>query len=153
MSANQKKLALILSCTGLFMVLLLAGVHVFLTGGRQYELRLPDFQSLRGVTLSRPDGSEYPLIDAYGEDVLFVLRGRGRTTPAESIQDMPVNVEGLIQVDFSHRGGGTSTVFVYRRVGARNGEYFVEQPYNGIYKISGDEYNTIAQYANGQYVR
>ncbi len=153
MRAKQTELALIFMGTGAFMVLLLAGVHFLLAGGREYELRLPDFQNLRGVTLSRQDGGEYPLADACGEDVLFILKGNGRTTRAESIQDMPANVEGLIRVDFSHRGGGTSTVFVYRRAGARNGEYFLEQPYNGIYEISGDAYQAIENYASKEYAR
>ena len=32
--------------------------------------------------------------------------------------------------------------FVYKK----NGKYFIEQPYNGIYRISPDEYNSIGKY-------
>lgn len=28
----------------------------------------------------------------------------------------------------------------------KNGKYFIEQPYNGIYRISPDEYNSIGKY-------
>ena len=34
---------------------------------------------------------------------------------------------------------GVSTISVYKK----NNSYYIEQPYNGIYQISGDEYNSI----------
>ena len=44
--------------------------------------------------------------------------------------------------------GGAATLFVYQQSSARDGEYFIEQPYNGIYEISGDEYNAIEKYVS-----
>lgn len=65
-----------------------------------------------------------------------------RTTTNESIQDSPINVENEIKIDFEYEENKTSTVFVYKK----NGKYFIEQPYNGIYRISPDEYNSIEKY-------
>ena len=117
-----------------------------LLGGETYELTLPGYDDIDSATLARRDGTKAELTTAYAQDVLFVLKGNERSTRTESIQDAPVNAEDWIQVDFHHTGGGTSTLFVYQRPEARNGEYFIEQPYNGIYQISGDEYNSIEKY-------
>lgn len=117
-----------------------------LFGWETYELTLPDYDDIDSATLTRRNGTEAELTAAYAQDVLFVLNGNERSTKTESVQDAPVNVEDWIQVDFHHIGGGSSTLFVYQRPEAKNGGYFIEQPYNGIYEISGDEYNSIDKY-------
>lgn len=147
MTKRQKKWVGILSCASAVAVLLLAAVHFWLSGMRSYALHLPDFADLKSVTLTQQGGEEVELVDADGEDVLFILKGNGRTTKTESIQDAPVNVDGWIKVDMSFWKGGAATLFVYQRSSARDREYFIEQPYNGIYEISGDEYNAIEKYA------
>ena len=147
MTKQQKNLAAVLCCAAGVGVLLCAAVHFWLSGQRSYELRLPDFGDLKGVALTQRGGGEVKLVDAYAEDVLFILKGNGRTTKTESVQDAPVNVADWIQVDMSFQKGGTSTLFVYHRPG-KDGEYFIEQPYNGIYEISGEEYNSIWRYAS-----
>ena len=73
------------------------------------------------------------------KDILYVLNGTKRVTKNESIQDAPVNIDGEIKVDFHFIEAGVSTIFVYKK----NNSYYIEQPYNGIYQISGDEYNSI----------
>ena len=50
-----------------------------------------------------------------------------------------VNIDDEIKVDFHFIEAGVSTIFVYKK----NNSYYIEQPYNGIYQISGDEYNSI----------
>ncbi len=128
------------------MAVLVAALSFFFSL-RSYDLRLPNMDQLREVTLTQNGGRPVALADAYAEDVLFILKGNGRTTKTESVQDAPVNVEDWIRVDMRFQKGGTSTLFVYQRPG-RDGEYFIEQPYNGIYEISGDEYNSIWRYAS-----
>ena len=146
MTTRKRNAALTICCGGVALVLLIAALHFFLPGGRTYTLNLPDYGDLRGVTLTQRDGQAVQLADAYGEDVLFVLKGGGRATQNESIQDAPVNVDDYIRVDFDHKAGGTSTLFVYHKSDARNGEYFIEQPYNGVYPISRREYDLLARY-------
>ncbi|RKJ38914.1 hypothetical protein D7X94_14320 [Acutalibacter sp. 1XD8-33] len=147
MTKRQKIFVIVLSCCCVGAVLLLAAVHFWLSGMRSYELHLPDFGDLKGVALTQKGGEEIHLMDAYGEDVLFILKGQGRSTRTESVQDAPVNVEDWIKIDLRFHKAGTSTLFVYQKP-SREGEYFIEQPYNGIYEISGDEYNSIKQYAH-----
>lgn len=117
-----------------------------LFGGKTYELTLPSYEAIDSATLTRQDGAEAELTAAYAQDVLFVLKGNGRSTKFESVQDAPVNVDNWIRVDFSHIGGGSSMLFVFQESEGQKAEYFIEQPYNGIYPISEDEYNSIEKY-------
>ena len=142
MTKKQKKWAIILSCGSA-----VTGSGIPVLEGPRILLHLPDFADLKSVTLTQRGGEEAELVDADGEDVLFILQGNGRTTRTESVQDAPVNVDGWIKVDMNFWKGGAATLFVYQRSSARDGEYFIEQPYNGIYEISGDEYNAIEKYA------
>ena len=50
-------------------------------------------------------------------------------TKKESVQDFP-QVESYIKIDFRHEKG-TITIFAYED----RGKYYLEQPYQGIYKI------------------
>ena len=52
---------------------------------------------------------------------------------------LKANIEDELKVDFNFIEAGVSTIFVYKK----NNSYYIEQPYNGIYQISGDEYNSI----------
>ncbi len=143
---KKRGFALALCCVGAVLVLTV-GFWALYSSMRSYELHLPDFADLKSITLTQPGGEEVELVDARAEDVLFLLKGNGRTTNTESIQDAPVNVENWIKVDMNFWESGTSTLFVCHRPESRNGEYFIEQPYNGIYEISGEEYNSIQKYA------
>lgn len=50
-------------------------------------------------------------------------------TKKESVQDVP-QAESYIKIDFRHETG-TITIFAYED----RGKYYLEQPYQGIYKI------------------
>ena len=75
-------------------------------------------------------------------DIINIAGEVKRTTPNESVQDSPINVENEIKIDFEYDENKTSTVFVYKK----KGKYFIEQPYNGIYRISLDDYSSIEKY-------
>lgn len=73
-------------------------------------------------------------------DIINILSGTGRKPITESIQDFPTNVENVISVHFNC--GEIFTFYVYEK----NNEYFIERAYNGIYRISPDEYYSIEKY-------
>ena len=52
-----------------------------------------------------------------------------KPTKKESVQDVP-QAESYIRIDFRHETG-TITIFAYED----RGKYYLEQPYQGIYKI------------------
>lgn len=107
-----------------------------------YTLNIPSDDSVYSINLEqngkRIDVSEQDKI----KDIIYIISEVKRTTTNESIQDSPINVENEIKIDFEYEENKTSTVFVYKK----NGKYFIEQPYNGIYRISPDEYNSIEKY-------
>lgn len=104
--------------------------------GRVWNLRLPDPDALRSVTLTQDEESAEVSDSGAIENLLALLSGEGRTTREESIQDMPVNADDVLQVDFFFKEKGASTLFVF----ARRDRFYIEQPYNGIYEISENDY-------------
>lgn len=128
-------------------VLLPAGIMAVLFFGvnrRSYELHLPAPEKLASISVKK-EGRQTEIVDSeIIEDIIYVLSGsgNGRRTKEESISDAPQGAEELFLVDFHFAEQGTSTLFVYKK----GGRYYMEQPYNGIYQISGDEYNTVGKH-------
>jgi len=107
----------------------------------QYTLQLPLMEgSFETITIEQ-NGNE-KIIENIKEikDIVYILSEPERKTRTQSIQDFPTNVEDVISVHFNC--GEILTLYVYEK----NNEYFIEQAYNGIYRISADEYNSIEKY-------
>ena len=121
------------------LVVLVIWVFYHFRDRRTYTLNLPQLEKLESISLNQNEKD----ISINGreemKDILYVLNGTKRVTKNESIQDAPVNIDDEIKVDFHFIEAGVSTIFVYKK----NNSYYIEQPYNGIYQISGDEYNSI----------
>ena len=60
-------------------------------------------------------------------------------TKKESVQDYP-QVESYIKIDFQFETG-TSTIFAYED----SGKYYVEQPYQGIYKTDRKRFEKLKE--------
>ncbi len=103
---------------------------------RTYELHLPQADDLDRISLAQGETGKVILDNKKINEILNIIGGTQRTTKEESIQDAPVNVDGEIKVDFHFAEGGASTLFIYEK----NGKYFIEQPYNGIYQMDEEEY-------------
>ncbi len=130
----------------LFMILGIIVLVALVIGGfyhfrdrRTYELNLPQLENLKSISLEQNAKGKVVSDNEEMKDILYVLNGKERTTKEESIQDAPINIDNEIKVDFQFIENGVSTIFVYKK----NKSYYIEQPYNGIYQISGDEYNSI----------
>lgn len=112
-----------------------------------YTLNLPSADSINNIILKQNDKNTDLSDEEIIKDIIYVLGGVKRTTKEESIQDSPTNVDNEIQVNFKFKNnettkGGISTIFVYEK----KGKYYIEQPYNGIYRISADEYNSVKKH-------
>lgn len=148
MTKSKNKILFVLIGTGALLVLLSVAARFLLVPGRTYELNLPDYQEVYSATLTKRSGEETGVSAAFAQDILFILKGDGRSTRQESVQDAPVGVDDWVRVDFSLLGGKTApgSLFLYQKPEARDGEYFVEQPYNGIYSLSKDDYDHLLDY-------
>ena len=107
-----------------------------------YTLNLPSDDSVSSINMEQND--KIVKIDEQEKikDIMFIINEVKRTTTNKSVQDSPGNVENIIKINIEYGEVNNSTVFIYKR----KNKYFIEQPYNGIYRISPDEYNSIERY-------
>ena len=68
-----------------------------------------------------------------------MLYGVDEVLPHITRQDVP-QAESYIKIDFQFETG-TSTLFAYKD----SGKYYVEQPYQGIYKIDSQLYSRLQE--------
>lgn len=121
----------------------IAGIYCYnKLNQRTYNLNLPEKQNISSIGIEQNAIGFFTKDIEYIDDILNVLNDEKRITKKESIQDSPTDVESEIKVDFYINEGNYSTIFLYKK----NFKYYIEQPYNGIYRISADEYNAIEKY-------
>ena len=107
-----------------------------------YALNIPSEDNVYNISLEQ-NGKRIQVNEQDKiKDIINIIGKVKRTTTNESVQDSPINVENEIKIDFEYDENKTSTVFVYKK----KGKYFIEQPYNGIYRISLDDYSSIEKY-------
>ena len=126
---------------------IIMGVSYYFGNRRIYTLNLPQLENVESISLNQNDRDVVITDKEDIKDILQTLNGTKRVTKNESIQDAPVKFDNKIKVDFHFIENGASTIFVY----IQNDRYYIEQPYNGIYQISGDEYNSIEKYVREKF--
>ena len=107
-----------------------------------YTLNLPLDDSVYSINMEQED--KIVRIDEQEKikDIMFVISRVKKTTTSKSVQDSPVNAEKLVKINIEYSEGNILTLFIYKK----KNKYFIEQPYNGIYRISFDEYYSIEKY-------
>ena len=136
----QRKFFIILII--ILLMLMILGIFYYFMNSRTYNLKLPQLEKLESISLEQDTNKKVINDNEKMKDIINILNERERTSKEESIQDSPVNTSNNVKIDFNFKETGASTLFVYER----NNKYYIEQPYNGIYKISMDEYNSIEKY-------
>ena len=131
----------------LFAILVCGALVLGLTGcgsKKEYTLTLPKEENIESVFFEKDNNKKEVKDTEEIKDIIYVLSGsgKGRTTNEESVQDYSVNAEDIIKIEFNLKDEKQSTLFVYKK----NGKMYIETPYNGIYRINGDEYNSMEKY-------
>lgn len=62
-----------------------------------------------------------------------------KKTNIESVSDVPVNPDILYLVKFKNNTENSKSFYIYKK----DNQYYIEQPYNGIYQITEKEYTKI----------
>lgn len=123
----------------IIMVVVLAIFIVVQINQETYEITIP---SLDEVTLVSIDSlSQYDNVTEFDdkEEIAKIYHiFRNQTTTQESINDNPVNPDILFLVTFK-KNDETTKVYIYKK----NNQYYIEQPYNGIYTITKRDFETI----------
>lgn len=121
------------------MVVVLAIFIVVQINQETYEITIP---SLDEVTLVSIDSlSQYDNVTEFDdkEEIAKIYHiFRNQTTTQESTNDNPVNPDILFLVTFK-KNDETNKVYIYKK----NNQYYIEQPYNGIYTIAKKDFETI----------
>ncbi len=104
---------------------------------KTYNIDLPDKSDIESITVLN-DGILKDISENEFETIFDILKNK--ETKEDSIQDGPVGVSNYITLTL-HTESKKYTVYVYEK----GSKYYIEQPYNGIYKISSDEYDILKQ--------
>lgn len=137
---KQRKFFIVLVI--ILFLLMIVGIFYHFMNKRTYKLNLPQLENLKSISLEQNANGKVISDNEEIRDIINILNGKERTTKEESIQDEPVNTNNKIKIDFNFKETGASTLFIYEK----NNKYYIEQPYNGIYKILEEEYNSIEKY-------
>lgn len=134
----KKKLKIFIGIA-IIMVVVLAIFIVVQINQETYEITIP---SLDEVTLVSIDSlSQYDNVTEFDdkEEIAKIYHiFRNQITTQESINDNPVNPDILFLVTFK-KNDETTKVYIYKK----NNQYYIEQPYNGIYTIAKRDFETI----------
>ena len=115
---------------------------------RVYILNVPKIENTEDIVISlqndKSNSVNYDSADIMN-DILKVLsggqNGKTRTTKIQSVNDNPSNVSNVIVIKFNLKNSDATSIAMY--VYNKDKAFYIEQPYNGIYRISPDEYNSI----------
>lgn len=123
----------------IIMVVVLAIFIAVQINQETYEITIP---SLDEITLVSIDSlSQYDNVTEFDgkEEIAKIYHiFRNQTTTQESINDNPVNPDILFLIIFK-KNDETTKVYIYKK----NNQYYIEQPYNGIYTIAKKDFETI----------
>lgn len=123
----------------IIMVVVLAIFIAVQINQETYEITIP---SLDEITLVSIDSlSQYDNVTEFDdkEEIAKIYHiFRNQTTTQKSINDNPVNPDILFLVTFK-KNDETTKVYIYKK----NNQYYIEQPYNGIYTIAKRDFETI----------
>lgn len=62
-----------------------------------------------------------------------------KKTNVESINDTPTNPDTMYVINIKTKDDDSKLIYIYKK----GKDYFAEQPYNGIYQLTKDEYELI----------
>lgn len=134
------KKRLIFRIVSIFILIIILFISFyFIKDIKTYILNLPNSDTLESIDIENVNKNRKYSLKSDIEKILNNLNGVKRVTNKKSIQDYPIDVVDEIEIDFIHKEGVISTIYVYKK----NNKYFIEQPYNGIYAISKYEYELI----------
>lgn len=130
----KKKLFSILICMSLMFVI------IGCSNSKTYTIdifKLDEVSSITIDTLSQYDN----IIEVNDKETIKKIYNifNNKETNIESINDNPTNPEILFIVTFYNNEGEHKSSYIYKK----NNKYYLEQPYNGIYESTFDDFKII----------
>ena len=111
-----------------------------LNKNKEYEINLFELEEISSITidtLAQYDNEKEFKDEETIEEIYEVFADK--KTSIESVNDIPVNPDILYFVKFKNNSGNYKSAYIYKK----DNQYYIEQPYNGIYQVTEDEYTKI----------
>ncbi|MBO5477462.1 MAG: DUF5301 domain-containing protein [Clostridia bacterium] len=114
-------------------------VAIILATGKKYTLVIKDVENIASVVSQKNTSGGKIEVSSRGL-ILEIVENitSERTTKTKSVNDTP-NCEEYYKVTFVETN---QVIYVYEK----DGQCYIEEPYNGIYEITRDEFDKIMQY-------
>lgn len=112
--------------------------------GNNYTLNIPKLSDILVIELQENEKNKHITIEDNDKilEIYEVISNNKKATKTESTNDSPIESK-YIKIELFNKEKEIITLFTYK---GDNEKYFIEQPYNGIYKITENNYNTFTQY-------
>ena len=109
-------------------------------GKRAAPITLPQADEITSIDITIEENTVSHSDKTWISEVIADISS-SEPTKKESVQDCP-QVESYIKIDFQFETGtSTSTIFAYED----SGKYYIEQPYQGIYKIDSQLFERLQE--------
>lgn len=111
-----------------------------LNKNKEYVINLFELKEISSITidtLAQYDNEKEFNDEESIEEIYEVFADK--KTHIESVNDIPVNPDILYFVKFKNDSGNYKSAYIYKK----DNQYYIEQPYNGIYQVTEDEYTRI----------
>ena len=111
-----------------------------LNKNKEYAINLFELEEISSITidtLAQYDNEKEFKDEETIVEIYEVLADK--KTSIESVNDIPVNPDILYFVKLKNNSGNYKSAYIYKK----DNQYYIEQPYNGIYQVTEDEYTKI----------
>ncbi len=119
----------------------IVGIAIFCNNVRKYELRIPGLSDVSFISLEQQDKGVDIRNEEEIQSMMNTLGGVNKVTKMPSTQDKPVDSEDEILIKLNKDESSFKTLYIYRKAE----KYYLEQPYNGIYEITQEQYNELSR--------
>ena len=125
----------------LVVIAVFAGLLWFKLENREvYVLDIPNSHNLSSISYELESGIVTVMTEEEMDKVLNGIYDLNLSTQSVSVQDFPTNAEHLVSIRLYYKEeNSVGNFYIYKR----KDKYYLEEPYNGVYKISEGDYNYI----------
>lgn len=109
-----------------------------------YELSIPNADTVKNIKLTNNNTSIFIDDNNSIEEFINSFSNVNTITKKVSVQDWPVNTSQELSILFSFKDEQKQPFLIY--VYQKKHNYYIEQPYNGIYPISKSQYEFFISY-------
>lgn len=124
-----------------FVIAVIAGILWYKLETRQeYILDIPNSYNLSSISYELESGIVTVMTEEEMDKVLNGIYDLNLSTKSVSVQDYPTDVENIVSIRFYYKEeDSVGNIYIYKK----KDKYYLEEPYNGIYKIDEETYNYI----------